>query len=367
MAEGFVPPGIAEAATVFEDDKTEEATPKRRQDAIKKGNVIRSVDLSVGVKFVMAIILLRALMIPTWDMLEAMTVNAWRHFPTDLTIQQADEMMRFYSFQMMVMLAPILLGMLVFGLVTQVVQVGLHVSPLKADLSRVNPFGPGGFKRFFSAQPYQQLAVGVLKMVALGWLGWTIVLRGYPHLLDTVHMDLADAGATYGALVWEVCWKIGLALLILGIIDYVLAKRRFDKSIRMSKQEVKDENKSQDGDPQVKSRQKALRMQASRKRMMANVPRADVIVTNPTHLAIAIEYNASEMGAPTVVAKGADHLALKIREIAKEHKVPIVENKPLAQALYREVDIEEEIPSELYAAVSDVLVYVFRMSGKLKL
>jgi flagellar biosynthetic protein FlhB len=354
---------------VFEDDKTEEATPKRRQDALKKGNVTRSVDLGVGVKFILAIFLLRALALPTWNTLESLTINAWRHFPTDISSHQADEMMRYYSFQMLGLLAPILLGMMLFGVVTQVAQVGLHINPgaLKFDLDRLNPFGPNGFKRFFSAQPYQQLAVNVLKLVALGWLGWTIVMRAYPHLLDTVHMDLADAGATYGALVWEVCWKIGLALLILGIIDFVLAKRRFEKSIRMSKQEVKDESKSQDGDPQVKGRQRALRMQASRKRMMSNIPRADVVVTNPTHLAIAIEYNASKMGAPTVVAKGADHLALKIREIAKEHKVPIVENKPLAQALYREVDIEEEIPSELYAAVSDVLVYVFRMSGKLKL
>jgi flagellar biosynthetic protein FlhB len=352
---------------VFDDDKTEEATPKRRQDAIKKGNVTRSVDLSVGVKFILAIALLRALMLPTWDALESLTVNAWRKFPTDLNAQQADEMMRYYSFQMLGMLAPILLGMLAFGVITQVAQVGLHLTPLKADLNRLNPFGPGGFKRFFSAQPYQQLALNVLKLFALGWLGWSIVMRGYPQLLDTVHMDLSDAGMAYGALVWEVCWKIGLAMLILGIIDFVLAKRRFEKGIRMSKQEVKDESKSQDGDPQVKGRQRQLRMQASRKRMMSNIPKADVVVTNPTHLAIAIQYNASEMGAPTVVAKGADHVAMKIREIAKEHKVPIVENKPLAQALYREVDIEEEIPSELYAAVSDVLVYVFRMSGKLKL
>jgi flagellar biosynthetic protein FlhB len=354
---------------VFEDDKTEEATPKRRQDAIKKGNVTRSIELSVGVKFILAILLLRSLLLPSWNTLESLTVNAWRHFPTDLTAQQADEMMRYYSYQMLGLLAPILLGMLLFGVITQVAQVGLHLNPgaLKADLSRLNPFGPGGFKRFFSAQPYQQLAVSVLKMTALGWLGWSIVRRRYPQLLDTVHMDLSSAGLAYGALVWEVCWKIGLAMLILGIIDFVLAKRRFNKSIRMSKQEVKDESKSQDGDPQVKGRQRQLRMQAARKRMMSNIPRADVVVTNPTHLAIAIEYNASKMGAPTVVAKGADHLALKIREIAKEHKVPIVENKPLAQALYREVDIEEEIPSELYAAVSDVLVYVFRMSGKLKL
>lgn len=354
---------------MFDDDKTEEATPKRRQDAIKKGNVVRSVDLGVGVKFVLAIFLLRSLAMPSWNTLESLTVNAWRHFPTDVSAQQADEMMRYYSYQLLGLLAPILFGMLLFGVTTQVVQVGLHVNPgaLKFDLQRLNPFGSGGFKRFFSAQPYQQLLINLAKLIALGWLGWTIVVRAYPHLLDTVHMDLADAGATYGALVWEVCWKIGLALLIIGIVDYVLAKRRFEKSIRMSKQEIKDENKSQDGDPQVKSRQRQLRMQASRKRMMANVPRADVVVTNPTHLAIAIEYNASKMGAPTVVAKGADHLALKIREIAKEHQVPIVENKPLAQALYREVDIEEEIPSELYAAVSDVLVYVFRMSGKLKL
>ncbi|MBC7544831.1 MAG: EscU/YscU/HrcU family type III secretion system export apparatus switch protein [Candidatus Sericytochromatia bacterium] len=354
---------------MFESEKSEEATPKRRQDAINKGNAAKSMDLSIGIKFILAIFMLRALALPAWNQLESLTINAWRHFPTDVSADQANDMMQHYSLQMLTLLAPILLGMLFFGVATSVIQTGIIFNPalLRVDISRVNPFGQSGFPRFFSAQPYQSLIVNILKLTALGWLGWTIVLRGYPKLIDTVHMDLAEAGSTYAALVWEVCWKVGMALLILGVVDYVLAKRRFDKSIKMSKQEVKDENRSQDGDPAVKGRQRQLRMQASRKRMMQDVPRADVVITNPTHLAIAIEYNVSKMGAPTVIAMGADHLAKKIREIAKENNVPIIENKPLAQALYRDTEIGDEIPSELYAAVSDILVYVFRLSGKMSL
>lgn len=349
-------------------DKSEKPTDKRRQDARKKGNVAKSMDLGVGLRFMVAIFLLRAILLPAWEHLRSLTVSAWTRFPTEVGIDQAHEMLRYYSGQVLLLLAPLLGCMLLLGLATNVVQVGVNFNPslLKFDLNRVNPFGPSGFKRFFGAQPYQQLAVNLAKLVVLGWLGWVIVSNGYARLLSTVQMDLGAAGRAYADLVWEVCWKIGLALLILGIVDWILAKRRHEKGLKMSKQEVKDENKSQDGDPQVKGRQRQIRMAQSRKRMMGSVPNADVVVTNPTHFAVAIQYDSKAMGAPTVVAKGVDNLALKIRELAQEHGVPIVENPPLARALYAQVEVEHEIPSELYAAVSDVLIYVYRLSGKLK-
>jgi flagellar biosynthetic protein FlhB len=196
-------------------------------------------------------------------------------------------------------------------------------------------------------------------------LAISVLSHHYPVLLQTVEMSLGQTGALLGAVVWELVWKMGGVMLVLSAADVVWQRYNFERNIRMSKQEIKDESKNSEGDPQVKARIRQLQRKAALQRMMEAIPRADVVLTNPTHLAIAIGYDRENMGAPQVLAKGANAVAERIKDKAREAQVPVMENKPLARALFRSTDVGDEIPAELYTAVSEVLIYVYRMSGKL--
>lgn len=348
-----------------DSDKTESPTPKRRADARKKGQVAKSADLLAAISFTVAILILYFYLAALWQGLTQHTINLWRHLLTDVTPASFYALMMQQLEFLALLLLPIFLALLVTGVAANVVQVGFHFSSeaVKPQLDRLNPIN--GFKRFFSMQPYQTLLINILKLAFFGYIGYSVVARHYEELVTSLRLDLTQTGALFGNLVWELCWKLALAMLILGLIDYAFHKYQFEKKLKMSRQEVKDEHKQMEGDPLIKSKQRSLRQQRARARMMQAVPKADVVITNPTHLAIAIRYNAQEMAAPKVVAKGANLVAEKIKEIAREHKVPIIENKPLARSLYQQVEVDQEIPNELYAAISEVLIYVYRLNGKL--
>ncbi len=261
-------------------------------------------------------------------------------------------------------LSPFLILVVIFASASTVMQSGLIFAPdkIKPDLKKISPLA--GIKRMFSSRSVVEFIKGIFKLLLVGSLAVAMTI---PFLGD---MELLP-GASLGAIldrVQDVIIIIALAgilvMTVIATLDFVYQKYQFTKKMMMSKQEIKDEHKQAEGDPQVKAKIRALRQQRAQERMMANVPNADVVVTNPTHYAVALEYKMDEMTAPRLIAKGMDSLALRIREVAEEHDIPIIENAPLARALHASVELEEEIPPEHFIAVAEVIGYVMRMKGK---
>lgn len=256
---------------------------------------------------------------------------------------------------------PVIGVAMVVGVVVNLLQVGVTFTaePLAPNWARLNPVA--GFTRLFSRRAFVDSVKTLLKVLLIGWLTFSAVRADAAMLLRTSEIDPLMVMMLVGQLLYKMAWRVGLAMLVLALLDYGFQRWEYEKSLRMTKEEVKQEMKQTEGDPQVKSRIRARQQAIARRRMMQAVPKADVVVTNPTHYAVALQYDAQKMAAPTVVAKGMNLIALRIREIAQRHGVPIVENPPLAQSLYRTVDIGEQIPPELYQAVAEVLAYVYRL------
>lgn len=255
------------------------------------------------------------------------------------------------------------LGLLVFVAAAGIlIQIGWMVSPeaIMPKLEKISPIS--GAKRLFSLKSVMELLKGIIKMVLVGVVAYLIVSPEFSRIELMVQMDIKELlGETH----WVAIKLFAGVLAITGVmavVDYLYQRFEFMKQMRMSKQEVKDEHKQTEGDPHVKARLRQLRAERARTRMIAEVPKATVVVTNPTHFAVALKYEMDEMAAPKVVAKGVDAVALKIREVATENDVPIVENRPLARALFDNTEIDEEIPEEYFKAVAEVISYVFKMN-----
>ena len=251
----------------------------------------------------------------------------------------------------------------VIALLVSIVQVGWKVStkPMKPELSKFNPIN--GFKRMFSKDSVFELVKSIIKIGLIGYMAYASIRDHQNELFILYDLELKQAVALVGSLVIDVGFRISLVYMIVGIADFVYQKHKFNEDMKMTKQEVKDEFKNTEGDPQIKGRQRRKMQEVSQKRMMQDVPKADVVITNPTHFAVALRYDTKESTAPIVVAKGADYVAQKIKEIAKESQIEIVENKPLARMIYHNVDVGAEIPPELYQAVAEVLAYVYRLKN----
>lgn len=344
--------------------KTEKATPRRRSELRRKGQVAKSQELNTAVLFILAIVFLRFYLPFVNSFIQTSTAQLWGRFPRELQPQDLLSIMWDVLWGTIVVMLPFFGVLALAGILVNLVQVGWSVSwaPLKPELTKLNPVQ--GFKRLFSLQPLVQLGLNLVKISILVLLAWQVLDSHYNQLLQTVQMELGTTGQLLGSIVWELCWKIGLLMLVIAIADVSWQRWYFERNIRMSKQEVKDEQKSQEGDPQIKGRIRQLQRKAALNRMMEAIPRADVVLTNPVHLAVALAY-APDMNAPQVLAKGAAAVAERIKERAREHEVPVIENKPLARALFRNAEVGEEIPADLYAAVSEVLIYVYQLSGRL--
>ncbi len=270
------------------------------------------------------------------------------------------------ALKVFIILAPAFGMFVVLALVANVGQFGLiwSVKKISPKPSKINPLS--GFKRLFSSQGLMEFAKGILKLSLVSLVAFGLAI---PMLSD---LQMLPAVSTGEALhrIHEIAILMAVAsvgvMTVIAALDYVYQRATFMKQMRMSKTEIKDEHKQTDGDPQIKARIRQIRMERARQRMMAAVPKADVVITNPTHFAVALEYKMESMPAPIVVAKGQDHMALKIREIAEENEITIVENPPLARALYGSVEIDQEIPPEHFKAVAEVIGYVMRLKGKLQ-
>jgi flagellar biosynthetic protein FlhB len=350
------------------DERTEPASDKKLEDARKKGSVAKSQDLNAAVMLMFGFCTMLVFGSTTVDQLGAMLRLALQDAPI-MTIDRgtvAEYCAR--SMQtLFIILVPILLTFFVIGFVVNVAQVGLKFSAeaLRPKWNRLNPLT--GIKRvMLSAHSATELIKGVFKTIIIGLVGYSVVDKLIVDAVMLVDSDVSRIMQFMASATTEVVIKTGMAYAIIAAADFFYQRYEFAKNMRMTKQEVKDEYKMNEGDPHVKGRIKTIQRQIAYKRMMTEVPTANVVITNPTHYAVALKYESGKMVAPKVVAKGMDLIALKIKEIAKAHNVPIVEDRPLAQALYKNVEIGEGIPEKLFQAVAQILAYIYRLKRKPK-
>jgi flagellar biosynthetic protein FlhB len=344
-------------------ERTEPATPKRKEDARRKGTVARSMELNSAFILIVGLLVL-AVGGPTigasvGSFAQTVFIQSGR---TEITAARVHEL----AVQGIVFLGgvilPVLFVLMVVGLLSSSVQVGFlfTLEPLEIKWDRMNPFT--GIKRVFgSTRTLMEVLKNLLKVVIIATVAYLSIEQTLAQSVVMMEQDAAEILDFMMSVSLSVGWKVGLALLILAVFDYLFQRYEHERELRMTRQEVKEEMKLTEGDPLVRGRIRKVQKQIAYKRMMQQVPKADVVITNPTHLAVALQYDRQRMQAPTVVAKGAEYLAQRIKQVAQEHNVPIVEDQPLARALYQTVDVGEQIPEKLFQAVAQILAYVYRV------
>ncbi|MHC4908344.1 MAG: flagellar biosynthesis protein FlhB [Planctomycetota bacterium] len=346
-------------------EKTEDATPRRREDARKKGQVAKSQDLTgailLGVMSVAIWFASRSLLSGGIDLVGKTLESDWI---SEVTVDGSPKLMAYLGMGAARLLVPLMLIAWFVALVSMVAQIGWMFSfeAIQPSLSKLNPIT--GAQRIFGLSGLMKVTMDSSKVLIVMVVSVMAIMRDIEEVVCLAELSLLQATAAIGSMLISLAMQVIAVLFILGLLDFMWQKWKTSRDLRMSKQEVKDEMKSTDGDPEVKKRRMRMQQQMALQRIGAAVPQADVIVTNPEHISIAIRYDAESMAAPRVVAKGADMLAMRIRQIAMKHGVPIVERKPLARALYRSVEVGQEVPAEFFQAVAEILAYVYRMNGK---
>ena len=345
------------------DSKTEPPTPRRRSEARGSGQIPKSADLSAALLMLAGMILLRTLGPGIWTRLLAIfrTALAGQN-PTD-----RDQLTPFASaaaLEMFKMLAPFMGLMVLVALVVMYAQVGLlyTLKPLMPSLNKLNPLS--GIRRMFSAKSVVMLALNLGKLGVVSAAAYQTVRSVTSEIVFSLSLDHVSIFGLTAHLVFRLGITLALVLLILALFDYAYQRYRHEKDLKMTKEEVKDELRSMEGDPVVKRRRRELQLQLAMQRLRQAVPHADVVVTNPTHVAVALRYDTETMVAPKVTAKGGDHLAIRIRQLAAAAGVPILERPPLARALFESVEIGQEVPERFYQAVAEILAYVYELTGK---
>ncbi|MDR2780805.1 MAG: flagellar biosynthesis protein FlhB [Synergistaceae bacterium] len=356
-------PGFFFDIQFFAEERTEPATPRKRSKTREEGRVAKSQDLSASTVIITGLLTIYLLGVVIWENLLDMFRNVAWHLSSPLMrddkwwVNPVVEGGRAFAVGWL----PAGLLCALFAIVTLVYQVGFVVTtkPFVFNADKFNPIS--GLKKIISMRTIVEMLKGILKaFVLLGMLFW--VMRNERDLMLSIMMyPLSKGSGMIVGKIWDLAIRMAVILFLLGVADYMYQRWEFNKSIMMSKQEIKEEYKQMEGDPQIKRRIRQKQRELASRRMMADVPKADVIVTNPSHIAVAVQYDQKSMSAPVVVAKGEDFVAQKIRDIASEHGIPIVENKPLARALMAQVEVGETIPEELYRAVAEVLAFVYRL------
>lgn len=347
-------------------EKTENATPKKRSDARKEGQVAKSKELSGAVcLFTMFLVLKVYIGDMGISFLEVFN-SSYAHIPELVVLTDGMVIPKEFVgvinqiiIKVIIMLLPFLLVAFVVAFIIDLVQVKWKPTrkPLKPKLSKLNPLK--GVKKLFSKDKIIELLKSLLKLIVIGYMAYSTLKDEAAQLFLLYDMDLISALSLFGDIVINMSLKICAVYLIIGILDYFYQKRKFNEDLKMTKQEVKDEWKNAEGDPAIKGKQRQRMQEASRRRMMQSIPQADVVITNPTHFAVAIKYDPQIAPAPYVVAKGEDFLAAKIKEEAGKYGIDIVENKPLSRMLYYNVDIGAQIPPELYSVVAELLAVIY--------
>ena len=347
----------------FDGEKTEEPTPKKREDARKKGTVARSQELNTAFVLLIGFLIVRILWEYIYVNIAEYTVYLYSHLSQSTSTEGISELFIGIMILLAKTVLPIMFAILIIGLAINVFQVGLMISTerLEPKLDNLNPIN--GFGRIFSKRSLVELIKSIFKIIVIGFFLYLYLKDQIPLLPQFIFFDLPHSLATAADIIFTMAFQVVAVIMVMAVADYAYQCWQTTQDLKMSKQEVKDEFKQMEGDPQIKSKIKQKQRQMAMQRMMQEVPKADVIVTNPTHLAVALSYKKG-MIAPTVVAKGQDLVAERIKQIAREHRILIVENKPVARALYEAVEVGDMVPAELYQAVAEILAYVYRIKHR---
>ncbi|WP_368246285.1 fused FliR family export protein/FlhB family type III secretion system protein [Clostridium paraputrificum] len=347
------------------EEKTEEATPKKKSEARKKGQVARSKDVGLAITMVtctLVILLLSSMIVG--NLKDTMIYFLQSGMLQDINEMSIKSIVITILLKAGVCILPVVIPIMIAGIVASLMQTGFLLTgePLKPKFSKLNPIS--GFKNMFSKKSFVDLLKNLAVVTVIGFIGFLYVRDNYDKILQISNTYLPSLGGQVQDLVVGIFFQVSLVLVIIAAADYFVQFRFHQKDLRMTKQEIKEEYKQMEGDPQIKSKIKQKQREMATRRMMASVADATVVITNPTHLSIALKYEEGNNEAPKVVAKGADLVALKIKEVAKENDVPIMENKPLARMIYEQVDIDREVPQEMYQAVAEILAMVYKLKNK---
>ena len=352
-------------------EKTEPATPKKLEDARKDGKVAKSKEMNNAITLLGLFVVLRVFlgnMGTQFLNLFEIIYNQLSDFSTlyngALPFATIHQIFRMVLTDILQMLLPFLVVSFLIAFVVDLVQVKWRptAKPLQPKFNKLNPIS--GFKRIFSANSLMELLKSIAKIGIIVYVAYSFLKDKISEIFLLYDIGLNQAIGLIGETVTDLGIRISAVYMIIAFLDFAYQKHKFKEDMKMTKQEVKDEYKNQEGDPQIKGKQRQRMQEASRRRMMQQLPEADVVITNPTHYAVAIKYDPDKYDAPYVLAKGEDYLAQKIKEIARENNVEIVENKPLARMLYANVDIGGLVPPELYQAVAEVLAFVYHLKGR---
>ncbi|PLR84227.1 flagellar biosynthesis protein FlhB [Bacillus canaveralius] len=350
----------------FAGEKTEKATPKKRQDARKKGQVAKSQDINTAV-------VLLAVFLFFWfagsyflDITLYLVVHALEEYMLlEITESNIHVLLLDILQDLALFLGPIMLIAMIAGVAANYFQIGFLFSTeaIQFKLDKIDPIK--GFKRIFALRAIVEMLKSILKIAFVGIVTFTVLWQRIDEILILSQKSVGAAMLTIAGLTLQMGLFASGALLFLAVLDYFYQKYDFEKNIRMSKQDIRDEHKNIEGDPLIKSKIKQRQREMAMRRMMQEVPKADVVITNPTHYAIALKYDEAKLDAPYVVAKGVDYVAQKIKFIAKENEVVTVENRPLARALYSQAEVGDVIPEEFFKAVAEILAFVYKTKNKM--
>lgn len=347
--------------------KTEKATPKRRQDAREKGQVLYSREISSALLLLFVFLTIKALGGYIYNQIAALFRLCTNSLAMDFDVNAVNELLSLFGLvliQLLKIVGPLFAVALVIGVGASYAQVGslFTVEPLKPQLSRLNPIN--GIKRIFSLRGLTELIKAILKITAIGIVAWKSIEAEAINIAKLMDLNLLTIAGYITSTTINVAIKICMCMVAIAVLDFGYQWWQYERDLRMTKQEVKEEYKETEGNPETKQRIRSKQREISTRRMLSEVPKADVVITNPTHYAVAISYDSNKAPAPVVVAKGQDYLAQRIKEVARENGVELVENKAVAQALYKNVDIGQQVPPELYQAVAEILAFVYRLKGK---
>ena len=345
-------------------ERTETPSSKRREDFRKKGQVAQSREVQTATMFTLLLLFWMFFARTFWGDIQELITTVWKvSGEYSITTHSLMQLAYNLAINMAKALAPLFLVALVTGFFASFIQIGwlFTTTPLMPDFSKLNPLT--GMARFFSKRSLIEVIKSLLKVGLIGWIAYKTVADEFSNALLLAEMPV-DATIHYlASTATLVMAKVAAIMIFLAALDYGFVRWELEEKMKMTKQEQKEEMKESEGDPHIKSKIRSLQQQMARRRMMAAVPQADVVITNPTHFAVAIQYKAGEMDAPVVVAKGQDLVAEKIRKIAREYDIPLVENPPVARLLHSRVEVGQAIPDELFKAVAEILAYVYSLKG----
>lgn len=351
-----------------EGEKTEKATSKRKQDARKKGQVLHSREISSALVLLIVFLSIKLLGSYMYGEITAFFQLCVHDLAISFDSSSVSEILRLLGIVMLELLkivGPVFGIALVVGVVANYAQVGslFTMETLKPKFSNLSPIN--GIKRIFSARGLVELVKAMMKITVVGIVAWQSLRAEENNIVKLMDLDLLSSAGYILSTSIDIAVKICVIMVIIGVLDYGYQWWQYEKDLKMTKQEVKEEYKEMEGNPEIKQKIKQKQREISMRRMLSEVPKADVIITNPTHYAIAIRYDPKKAPAPLVVAKGQDYLAQRIKDVAKANGVETVENKPLAQALFKAVEVGKQVPPELYQAVAEILAFVYQLKGKL--